>query len=125
MKENKSHPLDIHIGQQLRLRRKMMGMSQALLGKGIGMTFQQIQKYERGFNSINARRLHEFAVILDVPLMYFYEGYAEGIDLAEPKIISTQGQHLMQDFECIPSAKVKRCIAALVREVAKGGDDGL
>lgn len=125
MKENNSHPLDIHIGQQLRLRRKMMGMSQALLGKGIGMTFQQIQKYERGFNSINARRLHEFAAILDVPLMYFYEGYAEGIEPAAPKGMSTQGQHLMQDFECIPSAKVKRSIAALVREIAKGSDDGL
>lgn len=125
MKENNSHPLDIHIGQQLRLRRKMMGMSQALLGKGIGMTFQQIQKYERGFNSINARRLHEFAAILHVPLMYFYEGYAEGIDLAEPKSVSTQGQHLMQDFECIPSTKVKHSIAALVREIAKGSDDGL
>ena len=125
MKENNAHPLDIYIGQRLRLRRKMMGMSQALLGKGVGMTFQQIQKYERGVNSINARRLHEFASILSVSLLYFYEGYAEGIDLAETKSVSIQGQHLMQDFEGIPSAKVKRCLAALVREVAKDGDDGL
>ena len=89
------------------------------------MTFQQIQKYERGFNSINARRLYEFAAILDVPLMYFYEGYAEGAELIEPKAAPTQRHHLIQDFECIPSAKVKRSIAALVREIAKGGDDGL
>lgn len=78
-----------------------------------------------GFNSINARRLHEFSVILDVPLMYFYEGYSEGIEPTAPKGLSTQGQHLMQDFECIPSAKVKRSIAALVREIAKESDDGL
>jgi transcriptional regulator with XRE-family HTH domain len=68
------HPVDTHVGSQLRLRRTLLGMSQQKLGDALGLTFQQVQKYERGTNRIGASRLHELSVILDVPVGYFFEG---------------------------------------------------
>ena len=69
----KSHPVDIHVGQRLRLRRMLLGMSQEKLGTAVGLTFQQIQKYERGSNRIGSSRLFEFAKVLDVPVSYFFD----------------------------------------------------
>jgi transcriptional regulator with XRE-family HTH domain len=65
--------VDIHVGKQLRFRRSMMGMSQAELAAGVGLSFQAVQKYERGENRISASRLHQFAVRLGVPVSYFFE----------------------------------------------------
>jgi transcriptional regulator with XRE-family HTH domain len=67
-------PVDVHVGAQLRLRRNILGLSQEQLGKATGLTFQQIQKYERGINRIGASRLFEFSRILNVKVAYFYEG---------------------------------------------------
>lgn len=122
--ENKTlHPLDIHIGHQLRLRRKMMGLSQSALAKRMGITFQQVQKYERGSNSMSARRLFEVAQLLQISPMYFYSC---GDDTYPPAdTLSTQAIHLVQDYVSIPSGKVRNSIAAFVREVAKGTRDGL
>ena len=78
MKKEKPHPLDITIGSHLLLRRKMMGMSQDVLAKRVGITFQQIQKYERGVNSINARRLFEFALFFDWLIINWISGCCEG-----------------------------------------------
>ena len=119
MPHHSPHPLDIHIGQMLRLRRKMMGMSQSELGKRVGITFQQIQKYERGDNSVNARRLHELADILQVSPMYFYEGYKQSALLSEPEGLSTQAMHLANNFEHIDSKNVRKQICGLVRLLAK------
>src|SRR5262245_3520008 len=69
----KSHPVDIYVGTRMRLRRTLLGMSQATLGDAVGLTFQQVQKYERGFNRISASRLYEFAKVLDVPVSYFFD----------------------------------------------------
>lgn len=66
-------PVDIHVGARLRLRRNLMGMSQEQLGKACGLTFQQIQKYERGTNRMGASRLFQFAKLLDVPVAYFFD----------------------------------------------------
>ncbi len=118
------HPLDIHIGKRLRLRRKILGLSQDGLGKKIGVTFQQIQKYERGTNSINAHRLYDVALALAVPPAFFYEGYGSEQEIA-PEPLSPQGMHMIQDYCAIPSAKVRHSIAVLVREMAKGGSCGL
>ncbi len=67
------HPVDVHVGSRVRLRRTNMGMSQADLGNAVGLTFQQIQKYERGANRIGASRVHAFSQILDVPVSFFFD----------------------------------------------------
>lgn len=66
-------PIDVHVGQRLRVRRSLLGLSQEKLAESIGLTFQQIQKYERGMNRISAGRLFQFSKILDVPVSYFYD----------------------------------------------------
>ncbi|MEK7245954.1 MAG: helix-turn-helix transcriptional regulator [Pseudomonadota bacterium] len=68
-----ANPVDVHVGQRVRLRRTLLGLSQEKLGAAVGLTFQQIQKYERGANRIGASRLYEFSKILDVPISYFFE----------------------------------------------------
>lgn len=66
------HPADVHVGSRLRLRRTALGMSQEHLGSAVGLTFQQIQKYERGANRIGSSRLYQFSHILDVPVGFFF-----------------------------------------------------
>jgi transcriptional regulator with XRE-family HTH domain len=65
--------VDVHVGQRLRVRRSLLGLSQEKLADSIGLTFQQIQKYERGMNRISAGRLYQFSKVLDVPVSYFYD----------------------------------------------------
>jgi transcriptional regulator with XRE-family HTH domain len=68
-----ANSVDVHVGQRLRVRRSLLGLSQEKLAEAIGLTFQQVQKYERGMNRISAGRLYQFSKILDVPVAYFYE----------------------------------------------------
>jgi transcriptional regulator with XRE-family HTH domain len=72
-KMEKSHPIDVRVGARLRLRRTMLGLSQEKLGEAIGLSFQQVQKYERGANRIGASRLHELSRVLDVPVSFFFD----------------------------------------------------
>lgn len=67
------NPIDIHVGRRLRLRRTLLGLSQEKLAEAIGLTFQQVQKYERGTNRVGASRLYEVSRVLDVPVAYFYD----------------------------------------------------
>ena len=67
------HPVDIHVGSRVRMRRTLLGMSQEKLGEALGLTFQQVQKYERGANRIGASRLFEISRSLDVPVSFFFE----------------------------------------------------
>ncbi len=67
-------PIDLHVGTQVRARRVLLGLSQEKLAEGLGITFQQVQKYERGSNRISASRLYNMARLLDVPITYFFEG---------------------------------------------------
>ena len=69
----KSHPVDAHVGIRMRQRRTLLGMSQTRLGDAVGLTFQQVQKYERGANRVGSSRLFEFAKALDVPVSYFFD----------------------------------------------------
>ena len=69
----RSHPVDVHVGSRMRQRRTLLGMSQEKLGTAVGLTFQQIQKYERESNRIGSSRLFEFAKVLDVPVSYFFD----------------------------------------------------
>lgn len=90
-----SHPIDEFVGKKLRLRRKLLGLSQDAVAGAVGVTFQQVQKYERGVNRISASRLMEFAQALKVPVVYFFEGLqtsdeyqatdTKALSLAEPK----------------------------------------
>lgn len=72
------HPVDVHVGKQLRVQRVIMGLSQEALARAVGITFQQVQKYERGVNRLSASRLFDFARVLGVPVSFFFEGYDNG-----------------------------------------------
>src|SRR6478735_1360147 len=71
--KKKPNPIDIHVGSRIRLRRTMLGMSQEKLGESLGITFQQIQKYEKGTNRVGASRLQNISSILNVPVSFFFE----------------------------------------------------
>ena len=73
----KPHPIDVHVGSRVRLRRTLLGMSQEKLGEAIGLTFQQVQKYERGANRIGASRLFDLSRVLDVPVSFFFDDAPE------------------------------------------------
>src|SRR5580765_9106031 len=75
--KKQANPIDIQVGNRVRIRRMLIGMSQARLGDLLGLTFQQVQKYEKGVNRIGAGRLFEVARILNVPVDFFYEGVAD------------------------------------------------
>lgn len=78
-KNNGPHPVDVYVGRRLRLRRLYLGMSQKSLARAIGLTFQQIQKYERGQNRISASRLFDLSRVLDVPVIFFFDDIPEAL----------------------------------------------
>jgi transcriptional regulator with XRE-family HTH domain len=77
-------PIDIHVGSRLRMRRNLVGLSQEQLGKSLGLTFQQIQKYERGINRMGSSRLFQIAKTLSVPVAYFFEEIPASFSLSTP-----------------------------------------
>jgi transcriptional regulator with XRE-family HTH domain len=129
--KKQANPVDAHVGHRVRLRRMLMGMSQEKLGELLGLTFQQVQKYEKGVNRIGAGRLFEIAGILGVPISFFYEdavgrtgvagGFAEDDDSAPVMefISSGEGLQLTLAFMRIKDAKVRRRILDLVRELTE------
>ena len=80
------NPVDVHVGGRVRLRRTLLGLSQEKLGEAVGLTFQQIQKYERGANRIGASRLFEFSRILDVPVSFFFDDMPDRAPETEPGV---------------------------------------
>jgi transcriptional regulator with XRE-family HTH domain len=84
-KSDKPNPIDVHVGARVRLRRTLLGMSQERLGDAIGLTFQQVQKYERGANRVGASRLYDLSRVLDVPVSFFFD------DLS-PELVAAQGE---------------------------------
>lgn len=123
------HPIDVHVGARVKLRRMIMGMSQDLLGKSLGLTFQQIQKYEKGANRIGASRLFELSKLLDVPISYFYDdyngadvvtGFAEGdsADALMQLVNSPDGVELCRHFAEITDPKVRKRVLDLVKTIA-------
>jgi transcriptional regulator with XRE-family HTH domain len=128
--KKQANPIDAHVGHRVRLRRMLMGMSQEKLGELLGLTFQQVQKYEKGINRIGAGRLFEVAGILGVPVSFFYDeidgaspqpaGFAES---EEPPpvmefVSSGEGLQLSLAFMRIKDPKVRRKILDLVRSLA-------
>ncbi len=92
------NPVDVHVGGRVRLRRTLLGLSQEKLGEAVGLTFQQIQKYERGANRIGASRLFEFSRILDVPVSFFFDDMPESYATGERRAtgMSDQPQAAME-----------------------------
>lgn len=131
MTENKKkpNPIDIHVGGRIRLRRNMLGMSQEKLGEHLGITFQQIQKYEKGTNRVGASRLQAISSILEAPVAYFFEGAPGGrpedgfaednqTDYVVDFLSSSEGLVLNRAFARITDPKVRRKIIDLVRTLA-------
>lgn len=135
MPKKKPHPVDVHVGGRVRLRRMLLGMSQDKLGEALGLTFQQVQKYEKGVNRIGASRIFEISRILDVPIQYFYDefdgvsgrsyGFAEsaGDDNAFTALLqSPEGVQLCRHFAEIKDPKIRKRVLDLVRTLAEGDD---
>ena len=78
-KEGRPSPIDVHVGARIRLRRTLLGMSQERLGEALGLTFQQVQKYERGVNRVGASRLFDLSRVLDVPISFFFDDMPDAL----------------------------------------------
>lgn len=106
------NPVDVHVGTRVRLRRTLLGMSQEKLGESIGLTFQQVQKYERGSNRVGASRLYDLARVLDVPVGFFFEEMPEETQQSSP----AQVQGLEEEGDTYePDPMAKRETLELVR----------
>ena len=90
MRSDQDKRIDAHVGRRVRLRRTLMGMNQTALGQAVGLTFQQIQKYERGANRIGSGRLFQFAEVLDVPVPFFFDEMPEEVGARPPTVSDAQ-----------------------------------
>jgi len=120
------HAVDVHVGGRVRLRRRFLGLSQTELATAVGVTFQQVQKYERGFNRVSASKLYEIARVLKVPLSYFFEGFdgttdrgENGSDLSPADFLgTTEGLALAEAFPRIRNEERRRKILDLIHSLA-------
>jgi transcriptional regulator with XRE-family HTH domain len=130
MAKKSPNPIDKHVGSRLRMRRMMINMSQEKLGEKLGITFQQVQKYEKGANRIGASRLQQISGVLSVPVSFFFEGapVADGgatgfSEPASPAYVSdflatSDGLSLTKAFMKVRDPKVRRRIVDLVEAIA-------
>jgi transcriptional regulator with XRE-family HTH domain len=123
------HATDRHVGNRVRMRRKMQGMSQAKLGEALGVTFQQVQKYEKGTNRIGASRLQHIASIQQVAISFFFEDAPaqssildEASDDVSGFLATSDGLALTKAYMQIENAKLRRSIVALVKQMAGEGE---
>jgi transcriptional regulator with XRE-family HTH domain len=128
------NPIDHHVGSRVRMRRLMLAMSQEKLGAALGLTFQQVQKYEKGANRIGASRLQQISQILQVPVAFFFEGAtnasaphdSSGSPLSMAQIddfiSDSDGLKLIRAFTRIDNADLRRRIVMLVQEIAGDND---
>ena len=133
MAKKAPNPVDKHVGSRVRMRRMMLSMSQEKLGDALGLTFQQVQKYEKGTNRIGASRLQQISNILQVPVAFFFEGapsLSPGLDgmkdAPSPAYVSdflatSEGLALTKAFTRIKEPKLRRRIVDLVEEIAEEG----
>ncbi len=138
MTKKAPNPIDKHVGSRVRMRRMMLGMSQEKLGDALELTFQQVQKYEKGTNRIGASRLQQISHILQVPVAFFFEGapHLPGgpspqslEDAPSPTYVSdflatSDGLSLTKAFMRIPDPKLRRRIVDLVQQIAGGDAEG-
>ena len=126
---SKPDPIDIHVGSRVRLRRTLLGMSQEKLGNALGLTFQQIQKYERGANRIGSSRLYRLSKIMDIPVSFFFEEVPEGIIDGGPgfsedavgyeadQLSKRETLELVRAYYKITDPKVRKRVFELVKAV--------
>jgi transcriptional regulator with XRE-family HTH domain len=131
MPRDRPHPIDAHVGKRMRMRRVMLGMSQSNLGDALGLTFQQVQRYENGKNRLGASRLQRVAQILQVPVEFLFEGspqerrpnHAQS-SVVSPQFVSdylamSEGLQLTRAFVKIPDKGIRRSIVKLVEQIAE------
>ena len=127
-KLDEPRPVDLHVGARVRLRRSMMGMSQEKLGEALGLTFQQVQKYERGTNRISASRLWDVGRVLNVPVSFFFEGMVtpdaedDGQGKTVPMSMGRETSRLVVAFNNVKSGPVRQAITQLVTALADHGN---
>jgi transcriptional regulator with XRE-family HTH domain len=124
------NPVDKYVGSRVRMRRIMLGMSQEKLGEALGLTFQQVQKYEKGTNRVGASRIQQISEILQVPVSFLFEGGPSGTaktdgssEATSPSYVSdflatTEGLSLTRAFTRISDTKLRRSIVDLVEQIA-------
>lgn len=137
-----SHPIDVHVGARIRLRRTLLGLSQERLGELIGLTFQQVQKYERGSNRVGASRLYDLSRVLDVPMSFFFEDMQEdqpaksgrrgktaaeeraGYDGAKAPIAKRETLELVRAYYRIDDGSVRQRVFDLIKTMGAAGAAG-
>jgi transcriptional regulator with XRE-family HTH domain len=135
MAKKAPNPIDKHVGSRVRMRRMMLSMSQEKLGGALGLTFQQVQKYEKGTNRIGASRLQQISQILQVPVAFFFEGaptlqpQPDGAAMPAPSptyvsdfLATSDGLALTKAFMRIKEQRLRRRIVDLVEEIAELDD---
>jgi transcriptional regulator with XRE-family HTH domain len=132
------NPIDVHVGQRLRNRRTLLGLSQTDLGDAIGLTFQQVQKYERGANRVSGSRLFDLARVLDVPVAWFFEDIPGDVQARSPakmmgknleplefepdQMARRETLELVRAYYKIPSSSARRRLGELVKTIARVAD---
>jgi transcriptional regulator with XRE-family HTH domain len=125
------HPVDRHVGLRIRMRRKELGISQEKLADALGLTFQQVQKYERAANRVSASKLFEIARALNASVGYFYEGLASAEEVGVPAapnleahafLLTPEGSELAALFPRLGRSRIRRKVVELVRAIA-GADE--
>lgn len=132
LKDGSPNPTDIIVGQRLRLRRTLLGLSQEQVGASVGLTFQQVQKYERGTNRIGASRLYDLGTFLGVPVSYFFEGAANdtkanirglaeeaSLFQHETTVEKREALELLRLYNAIPDQKNREKVLGVVRMLAE------
>lgn len=120
-------PVDVHVGARVRMRRMLIGMSQEKLGESLGLTFQQVQKYEKGSNRIGASRLYQIGSVLGVPIEFFFEGLerdqasdgaGHGASFDTELLSSAEGIQLNSAFFAISDPRLRKRLLDLVKAMA-------
>ena len=127
------NPVDLHVGARIRMRRKLLGVSQEKLADQLGLTFQQVQKYERGANRVSASKLYEIARALQTSVAYFFDGLADtvdpGLELAEGRefmnelVMTPEGLELASLFPKLKRGRVRLRVLDLVKALAEDEED--
>src|SRR5216684_5466570 len=134
-KDGRPSPIDVHVGSRIRLRRTLLGLSQERLGDALGLTFQQVQKYERGANRVGASRLFDLSRVLDVPVSFFFEdmvpvtqaeargGLAEAPERYEADpMLKRETLELVRAYYKIPDPHIRRRLFDLAKALAKSSE---
>ena len=119
-------PADVYVGKRLRARRGILGMTQGKLAAELGLTFQQVQKYEKGVNRVSASRLHDLARVLRVPVEFFFQGLpnqASSRSVAPDILDSPEGIAIARVFARVKSKALRRRIVELVQEIARSSGE--